>query len=53
VDVKIIDGAANGIGRAFAAANRALRALQTGYARAYALAMLAVTVAVIAWLLIR
>ncbi len=53
VDVKIIDGAANGIGRAFAAISRVLRAMQTGYARAYALAMLAGTVVVIGWLLMR
>ncbi|MBI3913493.1 MAG: NADH-quinone oxidoreductase subunit L [Chloroflexi bacterium] len=53
VDVKIIDGAANGIGRAFAATSRVLRAAQTGYARAYALAMLVGTVVVIAWLLMR
>ncbi len=53
VDVKIIDGAANGIGRAFAATSRVLRAAQTGYARAYALAMLAGTVVVIAWLMWR
>ncbi len=53
VDVTIIDGAANGIGRAFAAISRVLRAMQTGYARAYALAMLAGTVVVIAWLILR
>ncbi|MBI3742141.1 MAG: NADH-quinone oxidoreductase subunit L, partial [Chloroflexi bacterium] len=53
VDVKIIDGVANGIGRAFAATSRVLRVVQTGYARAYALAMLAGTVVVIGWLITR
>jgi NADH-quinone oxidoreductase subunit L len=53
VDVQIIDGAANGLGRATASLSRVLRGWQTGYARAYALAMLIGTVAVIGWLMLR
>lgn len=53
VDVKIIDGAANGLARLVGAVSRGLSALQTGYARAYALAMLAATVLLLGWLILR
>ncbi len=53
VDVQIIDGFANGLGRATAAFSRVLRDMQTGYARAYALVMLAGTVLVIGWLILK
>ncbi|MEW5717974.1 MAG: NADH-quinone oxidoreductase subunit L [Chloroflexota bacterium] len=53
VDVKIIDGAANGLGRATAALSRITRSWQSGYARAYALMMLIATVIVLGWLILR
>ncbi len=53
IDVQVIDGAANGLGRATASFSRVLRGWQTGYARAYALMMLAGTVIVIGWLMLR
>jgi NADH-quinone oxidoreductase subunit L len=53
VDVQVIDGTANGLARAVAAISRVLRSLQTGYARAYALAMLVGTVVVIGWLMLK
>ncbi len=53
IDVKLIDGFANGLGRAFARINRVLRRAQTGYARAYALAMLIGTVLLIGWLILK
>ncbi len=53
IDVRLIDGFANGLGRAFARINRALRHAQTGYARAYALAMLVGTVLLLGWLILR
>ncbi len=53
IDVQIIDGFANGLARATAAFSGALRGLQTGYARAYALMMLVGTVIVIGWMMLR
>jgi len=53
VDVKIIDGAANGLARLVGWISRGTSALQTGYARSYALVMLIGTVAIIAWLIWR
>ncbi|MCL4488439.1 MAG: NADH-quinone oxidoreductase subunit L [Chloroflexi bacterium] len=53
VDVGVIDGIANGLGQALGAASRGLRRIQTGYARAYALAMLGGTVLVIGWLILK
>jgi NADH-quinone oxidoreductase subunit L len=53
IDVGIIDGAANGIARAFAAISRGLRRIQSGYARTYALVMVIGTVLLIGWLILR
>jgi NADH-quinone oxidoreductase subunit L len=53
VDMQVIDGFANGLGRGVAAASRVLRGMQTGYARAYALVMLIGTVVVIGWLILK
>jgi NADH-quinone oxidoreductase subunit L len=53
VDVKIIDGFANGLGHAMAFVSRRLQGIQTGYARAYALMMLVGTVLVIGWLILK
>jgi NADH-quinone oxidoreductase subunit L len=51
VDVGIIDGIVNGVAGAVNVGARALRTLQTGYVRNYALEMLAgATVVVIAFL---
>jgi NADH-quinone oxidoreductase subunit L len=47
VDVGIIDAIVNGVGRAVAGAAQAIRPLQTGYVRNYALTMLAGTVIVL------
>jgi NADH-quinone oxidoreductase subunit L len=53
VDVKVIDGFANGLGSATASLSRIVRGWQTGYARAYALMMLIGTVIVLGWLILR
>ncbi|MBI4789081.1 MAG: NADH-quinone oxidoreductase subunit L [Chloroflexi bacterium] len=53
VDVKIIDGFANGLASATAAISNVLRGFQTGYARAYALMMLVGTVVLIGWLILK
>jgi NADH-quinone oxidoreductase subunit L len=52
-DVRIIDGAVNGVGRAVAAWAASLRRLQTGYVVNYALTMLAGAVALVGFLLAR
>jgi NADH-quinone oxidoreductase subunit L len=52
-DVQVIDGFANGLGRATASLSNTLRGWQTGYARAYALLMLVGTVIIIGWLMLR
>jgi NADH-quinone oxidoreductase subunit L len=53
VDVKIIDGFANGLGGATAGISRVMRGWQTGYVRAYALMMLIGTVIVLGWLILK
>lgn len=53
IDVRVIDGTANGLASLFGALSRALRAIQTGYARAYALLMLIGTVLLLGWLILR
>ncbi|MDO8681962.1 MAG: NADH-quinone oxidoreductase subunit L, partial [Armatimonadota bacterium] len=53
VDVKVIDGAVNGLAAAIAYSGARLRQAQTGYVRNYALAMLAGAVLVIAYLSVR
>jgi NADH-quinone oxidoreductase subunit L len=53
VDVKVIDGFANGLGRATAALSRVTRGWQNGYVRAYALMMLIGTVIVLGWLIFK
>ncbi len=53
IDVGIIDGIANGLGRAFARLSQELRTVQTGYARAYALAMFIGTALIIGWLILK
>ena len=52
-DVRIIDGAVNGVGRAVVAWAASLRRLQTGYVVNYALTMLAGAVALVGFLLAR
>jgi hypothetical protein len=48
----VIDAAVNGIGRGLARLGAAARALQTGYARQYALAVLVGTLVILgAWML--
>ena len=51
VDVRVIDGAVNGAGAAAAAIARAVRLIQTGLVRAYALLILGGAVAVVGYLL--
>ncbi len=53
VDVNIIDGFANGLGRATASLSRVARGWQTGYVRAYALMMFIATVIILGWLILR
>lgn len=53
VDVRVIDGTANGLASLFGALSRGLCAIQTGYARAYALLMLIGTVLLLGWLILR
>jgi NADH-quinone oxidoreductase subunit L len=53
IDVRVIDASANGLARMFGAISRALRAIQTGYARVYALLMLIGTVLLLGWLILR
>jgi NADH-quinone oxidoreductase subunit L len=52
-DVRVIDGAVNGLGRAVVAWAASLRRLQTGYVVNYALTMLAGAVAIVGFLLAR
>lgn len=51
VDASLIDGAVNGAGRVVDAVSRAMRPLQTGVVRGYALVMLGGAVALIGYLL--
>ncbi len=53
IDIRVIDGAANGLASLFGAISTALRSIQTGYARAYALLMLIGTVLLLGWLILR
>jgi NADH-quinone oxidoreductase subunit L len=53
VDVRVFDGAVNGIGRAVLGWARGLRRLQTGYVANYALTMLLGAVALLAFLVAR
>ncbi|HET6946227.1 MAG TPA: NADH-quinone oxidoreductase subunit L [bacterium] len=54
VELRVIDGAVNGIGAAVGRAGRSVRAVQTGYVRNYAAAILAGTVLLLGyWLLLR
>jgi len=53
VDVVLIDGVVNGVGYLIAQISGALRLLQTGYVRSYALMMLLGAVLVIGWYLTR
>ena len=53
VDAKVVDGAVGGIGLVFQIAAGALRKLQTGFARSYGLGILAGTVGLVVWFLVR
>jgi NADH-quinone oxidoreductase subunit L len=53
IDDRGVDGAVAGVSSTVAAASRRLRALQTGYARSYALSILAAATAVVVALLVR
>ncbi len=53
IDKQVIDGTANGLARTMGAISGVLRGWQSGYARAYALVMLAGVVIVIGWLMLK
>ncbi len=53
IDVKVVDGAVNGVGWVTTWVADRLRPLQTGFVRNYALAILIGTVALLAWFLSR
>jgi NADH-quinone oxidoreductase subunit L len=53
IEVDIIDGAVNGVGRVIRATGGSLRRIQTGYVRQYALGMVLGTVALLAWMISR
>jgi NADH-quinone oxidoreductase subunit L len=53
VDLRVIDGVVNGVGRAVVAWATGFRRLQTGYVVNYALTMLAGAVAIVGFLLVR
>jgi NADH-quinone oxidoreductase subunit L len=53
IEVKVIDGAVNGVGRLTRAAGGGLRKVQTGYVRQYALGIVLGTVVLLAWMLSR
>ena len=53
VDMGVVDGAVNGIGRLVAGSSRQLRRTETGYVRNYALAVALGVVAILAYLLVR
>jgi len=52
-DTKVVDGAVNGVGRLVTLVSGVLKPLQTGFARSYGVGILAGTVGVVAWLLVR
>jgi NADH-quinone oxidoreductase subunit L len=53
IEVKVIDGAVNGVGRLTRAAGGSLRRVQTGYVRQYALGIVFGTVVLLAWMISR
>ncbi len=53
IDLDLIDGTVNGVGRLLAVLGDATRRLQTGYARQYALALLAGTILVVGYWMLR
>jgi NADH-quinone oxidoreductase subunit L len=53
IDMGIVDGAVNGIGRLVAGSSTRLRRTETGYVRNYALAVVVGVVAILAYLLVR
>ncbi len=53
VEVKVIDGAVNGVGRLTRAAGGSLRRVQTGYVRQYALGIVFGAVVLLAWMISR
>ena len=53
VDAKVVDGAVNGVGKLVAGFSERLRPLQTGLARSYATWILAGTVGLVIWMLVR
>ncbi len=52
-DAKVVDGAVNGVGRLAQLVSAALRPLQTGFVRSYGVGILAGTVGLVVWLLVR
>jgi NADH-quinone oxidoreductase subunit L len=52
-DAKVVDGAVNGVGRLAQRLSAALRPLQTGFVRSYGVGILAGTVGLVVWLLVR
>jgi NADH-quinone oxidoreductase subunit L len=53
VDLGLIDGMVNAVGRELATAGRAARRLQTGYARQYALGVLVGTILIVGYWMLR
>jgi NADH-quinone oxidoreductase subunit L len=53
IEMKVIDGAVNGVGRLTRAAGGSLRKVQTGYVRQYALGIVLGGVALLAWMISR
>ncbi|MGD0378611.1 MAG: NADH-quinone oxidoreductase subunit L [Acidimicrobiales bacterium] len=53
IEVRVIDGAVNGVGRLTRAAGGSLRKVQTGYVRQYALGIVLGAVVLLAWMLSR
>jgi NADH-quinone oxidoreductase subunit L len=53
IEVKVIDGAVNGVARLTRAAGGSLRKVQTGYVRQYALGIVLGTVVLLAWMISR
>jgi NADH-quinone oxidoreductase subunit L len=53
IEVKVIDGAVNGVGRITRVAGGGLRRVQTGYVRQYALGIVLGAVVLLAWMLSR
>jgi len=53
IEVRVIDGAVNGVGRLTRAAGGSLRRVQTGYVRQYALGIVFGAVLLLAWMISR